>query len=632
MADFQQELLELQRRVAELTQRIYKLEKAAGIPSDVAVSPATKDRLPVAGIPPTPVIEAAPSAPTTGVAPPPQPPPPSTNFGSVIPASQGQDFFKDLPAHDLESVLGGQWLNRIGIAALLIGAAYFLKLAFDNGWIGPSGRVAIGLIAGIGLVIWAERIHRRGHKYFAYSLTSVGVGIMYLSLWASFQLYHLVPGAVAFVAMIAVTASTAMIAVRKDAQILAAVALSGGFATPTLLSTGENRPVELFSYLLMFDIFAVVLASFRPWRRLLGAAYLGTIVYYFGWAERFYAPDQRTIATVIVTTIFALFAGLPLLRQLQDEFVSTQAQLYARSKTVIAIAVFNPIIYFGVLYSLYEADYQEQLAWVAIALAAIYIALSRQLDDQLNQLPDEGRVEKWLHLALGLGFLTLAIPIKLDGHWITMGWLIEAGLLLAVGHRARIDFLKYASLGALALGVVRLLFIENFTVEHLLFNWRFVSYLTAIAVFAGVAWMIRQEHGSKHQAFTVALVCINVLALIALNYEVAGYFDRLRSDFKGNDRYVYDWGENQRARDFTYSALWMLYGSAALIIGFWRKLASLRWQALMLIGITIAKVFLYDLSNLTGIWRVLSFIALGALLIAISFLYQKGYLTAGDEA
>ena len=67
------------------------------------------------------------------------------------------------------------------------------------------------------------------------------------------------------------------------------------------------------------------------------------------------------------------------------------------------------------------------------------------------------------------------------------------------------------------------------------------------------------------------------------------------------------------------------------MIGFWRKLAFLRWQALVLIALTIGKVFLYDLKNLGGALRVLSFIGLGAMLMAISFLYQKGYLTAGDD-
>src|SRR6185436_14114263 len=71
---------------------------------------------------------------------------------------------------DLESKIGSQWLNRIGIVALMIGAAYFLKLAFDNNWIGPSGQIAIGLLCGIGLVFWSSRIHSKGYKYFAYSL------------------------------------------------------------------------------------------------------------------------------------------------------------------------------------------------------------------------------------------------------------------------------------------------------------------------------------------------------------------------------------------------------------------------------------------------------------------------------
>jgi uncharacterized membrane protein len=526
-------------------------------------------------------------------------------------------------------MLGGQWLNRIGIAALLIGAAYFLKLAFDNGWIGPSGRVAIGLLAGIALVIWADRIHARGHQYFAYSLTSVGVGIMYLSLWAAFQLYHLLPGGLAFVAMIAVTASTAVIAVRKDSQIIAAVALSGGFSTPALLSTGQNRPVELFSYLLMLDVFAIILASYRPWRRLLGGAYIATLVYYFGWTASFYDISQRFTATLVISGIFTLFLVLPLLRRLQSQDDS-QPVPPDRSKTLIAIAVMNAVFYFGILYGLYRGDYQESLAWVAVGLAAIYIAISRRLDTDLAAFPDEERIEKWLHLAIGIGFLTLAIPIKLDGHWITLGWLVEAGLLLAVGQRAGSNFLKYAALVALVLGVFRLVFVEDFTTVYLIANWRFFTYAVAVAVFAGMAWVIREEQGSRHAAFTLALICVNVLALLALNYEVADYFDRRAAVANALAPGHFDWRESHRARDFTFSALWMIYGTVALIIGFWRKLASLRWQALVLIGITIVKVFLYDLSNLSGAWRVLSFIGLGVLLMAISFLYQKGYLKMDD--
>ncbi|HUS20208.1 MAG TPA: DUF2339 domain-containing protein [Terriglobales bacterium] len=606
MGSSQEEFLELQRQVAELTRRVYHLEQAAGIAPIAPVPSASLDK--------PPVPNAAP------------PPAPAGTALHVVPSDR-----------NLENVIGSQWLNRIGIVALLTGAAYFLKLAIDNHWIGPGGQVAIGLLAGVALVFWSNFLHGRGYKYFSYSLTAVGVGVMYLSLWAAFQLYHLVPASVAFVAMIMVTASAAALAVRMEAQILAAVALAGGFATPMLLSTGQNRPVELFSYLLLLDIFAVILVTARPWRRLLLGAFVMTTVYYVGWHFRFYTNEQRVIAISFASMFFALFACLPLIRRIQLPIAEeAKALAHVRSRTLIAIALLNPILYFIQVYALYD-EHPQSLAWLAVLLAAIYIGLSRRLQDDLEALPENQQFERWLHLAIGLGFLTTAIPLKLEAHWITIGWFVEAALLLAVGNRFDNAFLKNSSIAALALGIFRLLFIDNFHPTQLIFNARFATYLVAIAVFAGIAWQLRQEHGSKHKAFAIAILCLNLLALWGSNLEIADHFNRqYQAGFNHNAPYDYgaqdqSWRTTMRSRDFTYSALWMIYGALALVIGFWRKLAFLRWQALVLIAITIAKVFLYDLKNLSGALRVLSFIGLGALLMAISFLYQKGYLTAGAE-
>ena len=88
-------------------------------------------------------------------------------------------------AQNLESRIGSHWLNRIGISAVLIGVSYFLKFAFDNNWIGPAGRVAIGLLAGIAIVVWSESFRRRGYRVFSYSLKAVGIGVLYLSLYAA---------------------------------------------------------------------------------------------------------------------------------------------------------------------------------------------------------------------------------------------------------------------------------------------------------------------------------------------------------------------------------------------------------------------------------------------------------------
>src|SRR6185312_16149472 len=150
----------------------------------------------------------------------------------------------------LEDRIGSQLFSRIGIVALLIGATWFLKLAMDNHWIGPLGRILVGLVAGAGLIVWSERFRRQGFHAFSWSLKAIGSGVLYLSLWAAFQLYHLLPAAVALAAMILVTAWNAFMAWSQDSEILAVYALAGGLATPLLLSTGGNHETFLFTYIL----------------------------------------------------------------------------------------------------------------------------------------------------------------------------------------------------------------------------------------------------------------------------------------------------------------------------------------------------------------------------------------------
>ena len=84
-----------------------------------------------------------------------------------------------------------------------------------------------------------------------------------------------------------------------------------------------------------------------------------------------------------------------------------------------------------------------------------------------------------------------------------------------------------------------------------------------------------------------------------------------------------DWRGLNIARDFTYSAIWMIYGSGLMLVGFWKKSAFLRWQAIALLVATAAKVFFYDISALERGYRIAAFIVLGTILLAISFFYQR---------
>src|SRR5262249_25062264 len=152
-------------------------------------------------------------------------------------------------------------------------------------------------------------------------LKAVGIGVLYLSLWAAFHVYALIPSEVAFLAMLAVTGSTAAMAITQDAEILAAFALTGGFMTPLLLSTRPNPELQLFSFLALLDLAAIIMVAFKPWRRLLVLSYVGTLLLYIGWYSEFYERSQLRWTLGFATLWFAIFAIAPLVaRRPEKEF------------------------------------------------------------------------------------------------------------------------------------------------------------------------------------------------------------------------------------------------------------------------------------------------------------------------
>jgi uncharacterized membrane protein len=151
-----------------------------------------------------------------------------------------------------------------------------------------------------------------------------------------------------------------------------------------------------------------------------------------------------------------------------------------------------------------------------------------------------------------------------------------------------------------------------------------------VLAFASYIASKREDENTKVIS-AVAIVAMNALALIALSREVADYYSQQMAatlPAPGAWR-AQHWTEIRSieiARDFTYSALYMGYGAMLMIVGFWRSSAFVRWQGLVLIAATTAKVFIYDTSQLDRIYRILSFIVLGILLLTVSFAYQRDWL------
>jgi len=625
MDPLQAELDALRQVVRELIVRVNRLEQAQGI----AVAPP--QATPGASVPVSPQPE-----PPAQIA----PPAPSA-IPPIAAVPQERRRLPRIPAFavgqtdrtSLESRIGSRWLNRIGIIAMLVGVSYFLKYAFDNNWIGAAGRIAIGLVCGIAIVVWSEWFRGRGYKYFSYALKAVGIGALYLSLWAAFQVYSLIPGGVAFLAMLVVTAATVAMALTQDAEVLAVFAFIGGFVTPVLLSTGQNREVQLFTYLGVLDLATLILVHLKPWRRLLLISFIGTLTLYIGWYSEFYSRPQLEPTLAFATVFFLIFALAPLLAHEVEngDYASAAAVL-------LVLPLINAATYFLQLYGMLENISKPAIAWAAVGLAAVYIALSRVSRVQRHGDEQTRRTLNYLHLALAIGFLTLAIPIRLEAHWITIGWFVEAAVLLWVAQRISSNFLAVCSYIALVLGVGRLLFIDNFHPENLIFNARMATYAIATAVLGGVAWYNsrREEEDVSRGVASIAVVAINVLALLALSREVNDYFNRevISRQAEVMQRAIGNWSiihSIQIARAFTYSALWMSYGAFLMVIGFWKRSAFVRWQALILIAVTTVKVFTYDVSELERGYRILSFIVLGALLLAVSFVYQRDWLKLSEH-
>ncbi len=550
---------ELQRLIAALTERVYRLEQMAGTQHGRAAFQARH----------------------------------------VKPAAKTES---DTQA-ELESKIGAHWLNRIGIIAMLIGVSYFLKYAFDNQWIGPAGRVLIGLLGGMAVVFWSEQVRRSGYAIFSYSLKAIGIGVLYLSLWACSQLYNLIPNPLAFLSMAAITAVTVGLALWQDAEIIAVFATLGAFITPIALSTGVNNAIGLFAYLVILDLGTLILIRYRPWPGVLIGSYVGTLILYSSWHSSFYTIDQFWTALVAVSALFATFALAP--------FVSGPA---LRSGAIPTLALLNAATYFFEVWELFEHQAESsQAAIAAVGLGCLYFLIACLLRNRVIPVTAD------VHWAIGTAFFIAALPIGMHAPWITIGWFAEGAALVRVGERREAGYMKQLGGIALFLGTLRLLGVDHFDVRELLLNERMLAFAVAIAATADVAHRLA-DAGREGDRIVVAIlvVMINVFALAALTEEITDAWRRqLQTAGPGADR------TSAIIRDFAYSALWMTYGAGLMLIGFWKKSPFLRWQALILMGATICKVFLYDTSSLDRGYRILSFIALGLILLATSFLYQR---------
>jgi len=517
-----------------------------------------------------------------------------------------------LRSESLESQFGTRVLSKVAIVLLLIGAAWFLKWAFENRWIGPAGRVVAGLVAGAGVVVWSERFRRQSLSGFSYALKAVGSGVLYLSLWAAFQVYHLIPASADLLAMIAITATIAFLAYSQDAELLAGLALLGGYLTPALLSTGGDHEVFLFTYLFLFAAAVLSLLIVKPWSRLLLGAFPATVVYFIAWYSQHFAVADGGLTLLFLALLWVPFATVPLLaRAPEGPIAGVLAPLSA--------ACFAALAVYSVLVDTGKAAVEP---WAAVLFAAIYLGLTR--------VGRRGIVSA-VHLSLAVVFLTVAIPLKATGRAITAGWLVEAVALLWVAGLPHVDArarqaLRWLACGSLLLGVIGAVIAPwwNGSAQQPFLNRNFgvaagaVAAL-AVAIYLGVRPVKFDESPETNRRIAmVSFILLNLVLLVAMYRELSLYFH------VGVVPTAYA-AATERS-DFAFSGWMMLQGAGLMVVGFWRRLALPRWLGLTLLVATVLKAFAYDMRNLGTGYRVISYLGLGVILMAVSFAYQKVWL------
>jgi uncharacterized membrane protein len=266
----------------------------AAVPAAAAPTPVRPAAAPHRPAAASPVA----AAPPTATAPPPSPPPPS----------EPRVWTEEPPRRfDWESLVGVKLFSAIAGIALVIAAIFFLKFSIDQGWLQPPVRFAIGVITAIALLVVCEMKAARRYRVTANAMDAAAIAILFSTFFAGHALWNLIPGSVTFGLLALVTVVAVLLSIRRDSLFIAVLGLLGGFATPILLSTGENQPIPLFAYLLLLNVGLAWVAYHKRWTSVTWLSLVFTTIYQWGWVFEFLDASQLPLAMGIFL-IFPLAA------------------------------------------------------------------------------------------------------------------------------------------------------------------------------------------------------------------------------------------------------------------------------------------------------------------------------------
>ncbi|MCP5515987.1 MAG: DUF2339 domain-containing protein [Verrucomicrobiales bacterium] len=384
--------------------------KRATIPPDR--SPTTPPRIPPMAAPPAFVpapaqVQARSASPVAANA---APPPP-------FPSPKAPRALRQI---DWERFLGVRLFAWIGGFALFLALAFFIKYSFDNNLISPAMRITLGFLSGLGLLGGGITLRRKAYEVTAQTLAATGIVTLYTTCFACHGIYRFTGLTTTFAMMILVTVAALILAVRMEARVVAVLGLVGGFLTPFLLSSGEDRPLALFGYVLLLDagLLAVAFRQRWPFLAMLGA--LGTGLMEIAWQIEFFHDGKELTLWLILASFNALFLG---------------ALWFARRWRCASAFVTAAPVGLALLTFLFAA-WQLPRAWVwdrpVLFLAFVFLADACCLVAAFREPP----LRRLIPVAGGLSFAILAGWTNSRLAETSLGWALLAFLLYGLLHGA----------------------------------------------------------------------------------------------------------------------------------------------------------------------------------------------------
>jgi uncharacterized membrane protein len=483
------------------------------------------------------------------------------------------------------------WLNRLGIAMLLLGVGLLFRYSIDRGWL--TNEVRVGFGAAVGAVLTAIGLRMDRERRFSAVLLGGGLAAFYITGWAAFNLYALVPYTVAFIALVAITAAASGLALWRSEPALAVLGSAGGLGVPLLLGISYASPRGLAAYTSMILAWTAVPYLRRGWRSTVWTAnaFAWTLLaLYANWLPDTFRAGPAGRGWIQAAALFAwiVLGVLPLARRVGNWFSGSHARHAERRWTGLdslhwyAIALLPPSMLLVVTGLTWRMQ-PERLGLMAIGAAAVYGVAAAAVRARDLRLARVLLVSAAALLPVGcLGALDGAVLLaSLAAQMLALHWLALRGAGPAARWMAHKLFVA-AGLWTL----YRLAFPGEASAGRVL-----ADVAVAAAVFASSYAIRVRTEVSVYRIFAHVVVMGIVLREVALRPGGQGIA----------------------------TILWCAYGLGLLLLAARRGSAALERLAILTLLATVAKLFLVDLARLDALFRVLIFLGFGAVFLWLSY-------------